>query len=193
MKKNEEFIPHNQKEFENALNMVAWFEGFRPRPYLCPAGYLTIGYGHRLRSGESHAPISKDVARTLLLDDFGDCLNYISKIFPNLWDCQLFALASLSFNLGYSWLNENRNLYREVKNLNNCQKNGCTSPTVQYNVLWYLNKYVNAKDRFGKPHALKGLVKRRDVESDMFKGLIKDFREYINLKSFNHLKLENYE
>ena len=32
-------------------------EGFRRKPYLCTAGYLTIGYGHRIKSG---SPLGED-------------------------------------------------------------------------------------------------------------------------------------
>ena len=55
------------------VELVKACEGFRSRPYLCPAGYWTIGYGERCR--RDHPPITEPEAagrlRAVLLTDAG--------------------------------------------------------------------------------------------------------------------------
>ena len=40
------------------LDLVKEAESFQPEPYLCPAGYPTIGYGHRIAS-MMHVPVTE--------------------------------------------------------------------------------------------------------------------------------------
>lgn len=167
----------NESLFKSALNMVAYFEGLRLTAYRCPAGCFTIGYGHRLALGESHASITKDRAIDLLTADFGRCVDMVFEVFPHLWECELFALASLTYNLGMSWADVHRNLYREVNELNKLHRLGLTSSRLLFNVKYYMRKYVNAKVN-GKPVKFEGLVKRRCVECDFLDGIIPDFKEY---------------
>lgn len=55
-----------------AVELCRRFEGFRPRPYLCPAGIPTIGYGSTYYPGGRRVtladpPINEAEARTLLV------------------------------------------------------------------------------------------------------------------------------
>lgn len=55
-----------------AVELCRRFEGFRPRPYLCPAGVPTIGYGSTYYPGGrrvtlADAPINEAQARALLV------------------------------------------------------------------------------------------------------------------------------
>lgn len=55
-----------------AVELCRRFEGFRPRPYLCPAGVPTIGYGSTYYPGGrrvtlADAPIDEAQARALLV------------------------------------------------------------------------------------------------------------------------------
>lgn len=163
--------------------MVAYFEGLRLTAYKCPAGCWTIGYGHTLRTGESHAPITKDVARSLLVADFADCVDFVYDKFPYLSECQIFGLASLSYNVGFSWFDVNKNLGREVAALNRSSKHGYRNHDLQRNVYFYIGQYVFYRDSSGKSVKSDGLVKRRHAERDFFLGLIPDFKEYIVLHS----------
>lgn len=159
--------------------MVAYFEGLRLTAYKCPAGRWTIGYGHTLRTGESHAPITKDVARSILVADFADCVDFVFDKFPFLSECQIFGLASLSYNVGFSWSDINKNLGREVTALNRSSKHGYRDHDLQRNVYFYIGQYVYYHDSSGRAVKSDGLVKRRGVERDFFLGLIPDFKEYI--------------
>ncbi len=35
-------------------HLIKYFEGYRDEPYLCPEGYWTVGWGHKLEHGETY-------------------------------------------------------------------------------------------------------------------------------------------
>lgn len=88
------------------------FEGFYSKPYLCPAGIPTIGYGSTFyTSGKPvtlrDAPISKEIAEALLVNQIENIyLPGTLKICPNLSNSptKLAAITDFSYNLGLSRL-----------------------------------------------------------------------------------------
>nr|WP_236589912.1 lysozyme [Ramlibacter aurantiacus] len=90
--------------------MAKRFEGFhrvpkhdatRAHPYICPAGYWTIGYG-RLCDPQ-HPPISKDEAERYLATDLLTALNATLRYCPVLASessGRLAAIVDFTFNLG---------------------------------------------------------------------------------------------
>lgn len=57
-----------------ATELCRRFEGFRSKPYICPAGVPTIGYGSTYYPGGrkvemSDAPISEETARAMLVHE----------------------------------------------------------------------------------------------------------------------------
>jgi lysozyme len=93
-----------------AIELAKRFEGFRrvpkydperAHPYLCPAGYWTIGYG-RLCDG-SHPPITEEEAAVYLAEDLRLALNATLRYCPVLGtepDGRLAAIVDFTFNLG---------------------------------------------------------------------------------------------
>ena len=77
-------------------------EGFSSRPYKCPAGKLTIGYGRNLEA----RGITVSEAEYLLENDADDawaaaqCFAGERWPAPDLTDARAAALASLAFNVG---------------------------------------------------------------------------------------------
>lgn len=164
------YVIKSEEAWKNALNLVAHFEGLKTTAYICPAGCLTIGYGHRMVNGEPRV-ITPETARNYLVADYSRFVDAVHDIFPYLWESQLFALASLSFNLGLSWVGKEKNLGREVLALNKSQSHGRTDLKLQYNVCWYLTNYCYYKDaKTGRPVVSDGLRKRRLAERDLFYG-----------------------
>ena len=52
---------------QNGLDLIKLFEGFSRTVYFCPAGYLTIGYGHVVKDDEAFsAEINEAQAEELL-------------------------------------------------------------------------------------------------------------------------------
>lgn len=91
-----------------AAELCRRFEGFRNKPYLCPAGIPTIGYGSTYyTSGRKvtleDSPITEPAARALLMSELEHtyapgvlryCPNLISH--PN----KLNAIVDFAYNLG---------------------------------------------------------------------------------------------
>lgn len=101
---------------ENGLNLIKKEEGFKQKPYVCPAGKLTIGYGHVILPNESFTEINEIQATQLLKNDVAiaeDCINNSVKV-PITQD-QFDALISFVFNVGRKAFLESTLL----RNLNN--------------------------------------------------------------------------
>jgi lysozyme len=88
----------------DGIALIKAFEGFSPTLYRCPAGYLTIGYGHRVKNGEMSrfsGGISEHQGETLLGQDLAVIEGQIRPLLPqNLSQGQWDALVSFAFNLG---------------------------------------------------------------------------------------------
>lgn len=89
---------------EALLALIRRFEGLRLKPYLCPAGVPTIGYGHTgpdVRLDMS--PISEEEAEALLRRDAEVFYRAAGKLSPILWlegEAKHSAIADFCFNLG---------------------------------------------------------------------------------------------
>ncbi len=94
-------MKENMRITPTGIQIIRRFEGFSPIPYRCPAGYLTIGYGHVVRSGEAWGNITVEEAEALLLQDVQDVENAVERLMTvPLTHGQYDALASFTFNLG---------------------------------------------------------------------------------------------
>jgi len=74
-------------------------EGLKLKPYICPAGKLTIGVGRNIEENG----ISEDEAMYLLENDIKRCESELREIFPSfdsLPENVKMALIDMDFNLG---------------------------------------------------------------------------------------------
>ena len=70
-------------------------------PYVCPAGFWTIGYGHLC--AQDHPPITQDEAEAYLAQDLVKALNATLRYCPVLAtepEGRLAAIVDFTFNLG---------------------------------------------------------------------------------------------
>jgi len=93
-----------------AIDLAKRFEGFhrvpradpgRAHPYVCPAGYWTIGYGHLC--DPKHPPITEAEAEGYLAADLMTALNATLRFCPvlaNEPEGRLAAIIDFTFNLG---------------------------------------------------------------------------------------------
>lgn len=144
--------------FKIASELCKQFEGFHKvrksdglaLPYICPAGYWTIGYG--TLCSKSHLPIHKGEAELYLYrhlaKDFSDLIRYSPNIF-NATDGQVAALLSFVYNLGISRYRSST-LRRRVNEGD-----------------WESAKNELQKWTYGGGKKLPGLVARRKVEARM--------------------------
>jgi len=134
-----------------AIDLAMTFEGFYKSPYICPAGFWTIGYGHLCK--KDHPIITEEQAEIYLAEDLQDALLGTVRLCPVLlkedvnW---LGVIVDFVFNLGAGRLQAstlrrkiNAELWEDVPN--------------------ELNRWV-----YGGGKKLKGLVLRRQAEAAFF-------------------------
>lgn len=132
------------------IDIIKKYEGFSAKPYFCPAGKNTIGYGHVIRLGEQITEITKERGEELLRSDLAEAEKAIKKrVSVPLNDNQYSALCSLVFNLGSKPL-----IMTLGKRLNQGDYLGCAEEFPRW-------CYAN-----GKP--MKGLKRRRNEERMLF-------------------------
>ena len=135
-------------KFEELVEKVKEFEGFRNTAYRCPAGVLTIGYG-RTENVKPNEVTNVSLETILLKKRLKLDMNYVKNemVKYNLSENEIYALTDFVFNLG-----------RE--NLKNLTANYTrTKDDIKKSILLY-NK-ANGK-------VLQGLVKRREWEYSLF-------------------------
>lgn len=137
---------------QKGLNLIRQWEGFKPYPYKCPAGKMTIGYGHVIKDCEEFNKITPAEAEELLLEDVIDAEEAVIRVNEKipLSANQYDALVSLVFNIGIGAF-ENSSMYGYLMS----------------------KDYVAAASEFPRwckanKRGLKGLLKRRIDEMLLF-------------------------
>jgi len=129
------------------------FEGFRSKPYLCPAGVPTIGYGSTAyadgtRVQLSDPAITREAAAELLMHTLRTIyVPGVLKYCPGLRGQRLAAIADFGYNLGLGRLRAST-LRRKV----NAED-------------WDGARLELAKWTKGGGRVLRGLVIRREAEA----------------------------
>jgi GH24 family phage-related lysozyme (muramidase) len=88
------------------INLIKQFEGLKLEAYVCPAGVLTIGYGHTSAAGApvviKGMKITREEAERIVRADIDKFEDGVEKLVEgvNLNVCQFDALVSLAFNIG---------------------------------------------------------------------------------------------
>jgi len=137
------------------IDLIKQFEGFSAKPYLCPAGKLTIGYGHVITAKEDFCAGGIDVfaAERLLKQDVsmvGDAV--LTMALVALSQNQFDAICSLAYNIGRKAF-EKSTLLRYL----NANKQGMAA-----------NEFMRWVYAGGVIQS--GLVRRRQAEKSMFSG-----------------------
>lgn len=138
--------------------LIAKYEGLSLKPYQCPAGRWSIGYGStKLLDGTpvtaNTAPLTQQQADALLMHTIESLQGEIHKVVKvTLTPNQLAALTSLSYNIGIS----NFRGSTLLKELNAGHLRAASEQFL---------RWVHCGAR-----VLPGLVVRRRAEKDLFDG-----------------------
>ena len=136
---------------EECINAIKGFETLELKAYKCPAGVLTIGYGHT-RGVKDGQVITEIQAEVLLKGDLLAVEKSINDLGLALTQGQFDALVDFCFNLGRTKL-LNSTLY--VKILDNASDD---------DIATQFSRWV-----YGGGKKLDGLVKRREWEVQQWK------------------------
>ena len=140
-----------------ACALIKEYEGFREDVYICPAGKRTVGYGFTDKLSLMKAPMSREDAEHILVAKVADIQCKILRDFEifgcsrEISDCELAAFSCLVYNIG--WVNWKASTIR-----NNWVYNKSKSE-----VSGEFSKWVYSKKR-----VLRGLVRRREAETNLF-------------------------
>lgn len=87
---------------QNGLEFIKKYEGFKSKPYICPAGKPTIGYGHVISTHEQfNTAITEKDADRILLNDLKVTETTVAKaVIVPLTQGKYDALVSLVYNWG---------------------------------------------------------------------------------------------
>ncbi|QDH15556.1 lysozyme [Oecophyllibacter saccharovorans] len=101
--------PGQEQASALAARLARSFEGFSARPYACPAGIWSIGYG-ATRDGSGHPvtsrtpPVSQGQAEAWMEGRLHALAGEILRRKPDLAPSQTAALADFAYNLGLAAL-----------------------------------------------------------------------------------------
>lgn len=142
------------KRWEGLHRVVCNRQPISVVPYVCPAGFWTIGYGHLCT--KDHPPIGEAQAEAYLAVDLEDALSAVARYCPVLLvgpEHRLAAIVSWTFNLGAGRL-QTSTLRRRI--------NQWSWSDAAYELRRWV--YAGAKK-------LPGLVARREDEARLFLGV----------------------
>lgn len=145
---------------QQAIDLAKRWEGFHRQaklndvvvavPYICPAGFWTIGYGHLC--SKDHAPITEYEAERYLSDDLRSAYDTTLRWCPVLAaepEARLAAIVDFTFNLGAGRLQ--RSTLRRRINQRDWKE-----------AAYEINRWV-----YGGGKKLPGLIARRAQEAEL--------------------------
>lgn len=137
---------------DRGIELVKRFEGYEEKAYRCPAGVLTIGYGHTGGVYEGQV-CTREQAERWLREDLRSAENAVNALEPArpLRQCEFDALVSFAFNVGISAF-QNSTLLKLVK------QGACEA-----DIRAEFGKWIHSGGK-----QLPGLVRRRNAEADMY-------------------------
>ena len=146
---------------QSGIDIIKTSESLRLKPYMDPAGHLTIGWGHKINGGEDFLlrGITAEEADILLREDLKEREKALEESLDHpelLSSNQYSALIDFLFNVGQG--NLNRSNLRKRVNAGEYAK-----------VPRELMKWTKARDpKTGELVELPGLVTRRRVEAEQW-------------------------
>lgn len=135
---------------DKGMALIKEFEGLRLEAYRCPAGVLTIGYGHTagVKPGQTVTP---EEAGQLLRQDLATAEQVVNRECRALTQPQFDALVSFVFNVGEGNFRRSTLLKCVLANPNGL------------NIRTELARWNKSKGTI-----LAGLIRRRKAEADLY-------------------------
>lgn len=138
------------KTSKRGIDLIKSFESLALKAYRCPAGVLTIGWGHTAGVHEGDECTEKEACE-YLMDDLKAAEAAVCSIHADLSQEQFDALVSFVFNVGAGAFRSST-LRRKVEE-------NQYDPSIKH-------EFARWNKSNGK--VLPGLVRRRQAEADMY-------------------------
>ena len=140
------------KASKGGVSFVKRFEGFEPKPYKCPAGVWTIGYGTTEGVGPDTPPMTEEEASERLEADLNRIGEVVGMHLPQLSQNKVDAILSFCYNVGVEAFLDSTLCEVIRRNPEN---------------------YIVIKNEFRRwnkagGEVLPGLVRRREAEAEMY-------------------------
>lgn len=133
------------------IDLIKKYEGFFRKKYLCPAGFPTIGYGHRIAPWDTYTSITKKQAEKFLYQDIEDSEEIVNRfVTVPLTQHQFDSIVSLVYN----WGSDNFLRSEGLEKINKKDYDGA------------IKEFSEVNKIHGK--ISKGLVNRRLTEANLF-------------------------
>lgn len=137
---------------QRGIDFIKSHEGWSATPYDDGAGYMTIGYGHLIKRGESFGTITREQGEEILRQDIQWAVNNVNRLVKvPITQAMFDALVSLQFN----WGDFPSSL--ALKRLNAGDYAGAAQRISEHPIT-------------GGGKVLRGLVRRRKEESALFRS-----------------------
>lgn len=138
------------KTSQKGISLIKGHEKLRLKAYRCPAGVLTIGYGHTkgVKEGDT---ITEQQAEQFLKEDLAEAEDAVLRTKVALNQNQFDALVSFVFNIGASKFNGSTLKKKLLKNASD------KSISIEF------SRWI-----YSKGEKLNGLVKRREDEATLY-------------------------
>lgn len=148
---------YGQAISERGLELIASFEGYSSQAYYCPAGVLTIGFGHTGTNAHGEPlqetdTVTREQAMELLYQDLAMAEATVNEQDLELTQDQFDALVSFVYNVGSSAFEQSTML----KLLKAGDYDGAAAQFARWNKI--------------KGKVSAGLTARRSVEQELFCG-----------------------
>ncbi len=136
---------------KNGIDLIKNFEGLSLKAYKCPAGVLTIGYGHTGKDVFKEQKITEKEAENLLIKDLIIHANNVNNLINvPLTQNQFDAIISFEYNIGI-------NAFKNSTLLKLLNKKRYLEASNEFDKWIYCNKMKS-----------KGLINRRKKEKELF-------------------------
>jgi len=93
----------HEEDISTIGEFIAHWEGYRNEVYTCPAGYKTIGIGHKLKKGENFVYLTDQEIDAIFNQDLEVVYEFMPKYIKDMWglpEIVQYCLIDLGFNLG---------------------------------------------------------------------------------------------
>lgn len=150
---------------DKGVGILKDLEGFKPKPYFCSAGKKTIGYGHKIKEGETFTEITEDEAGLVLKQDVAPIEKFINvHVSALVTQNQFDALVMFIYNIGSTaFLNS-----QVFQNLKNKMYDEATDPWSKWINVSKCVKCDETGKMIKKLIPVEGLINRRKIEIQLF-------------------------